>query len=127
MARWIGRGPGESRVAPWYSYFVPARITNSPAEEAVLSLDSLAVPAKALAPNVLEVGGHQIPVETRRSISRTEAEGLSRQLAGGFIVADRISTEARRVLAGAGWPGSTAGATCSCAVRPFSLTPTCPR
>jgi hypothetical protein len=57
------------------------------------------VPAKALSPTVLEVAGHQVPVETRRSVSRTEAEGLARQMAGGLLVADRISTEARRVLA----------------------------
>jgi hypothetical protein len=94
-----GREDSSPGWAPWYSSFVPARTTNNPAQEVVRALDSLAVPAKALAPNVLEVGGRQIPIETRRSISRTEAEGLSRQLAGGFIVADRISTEARRVLA----------------------------
>jgi hypothetical protein len=57
------------------------------------------VPATALSPLVLEVDGHQIPVESRRSVSGTEAEGLASQLAGGMLVADRISTEARRVLA----------------------------
>ncbi len=57
------------------------------------------MPAKALSRAVIEVGGRQIPVETRRSVSRTEAEGLARQLAGGLLVADRISAEARRVLA----------------------------
>lgn len=82
-----------------YSGFVPARITNSPAEEAARSLEALAVPAIALSPAVVEVAGRQISVETRRSVSRTEAEGLARQLAGGLLVADRISTEARRVLA----------------------------
>lgn len=97
LAVGVGR-VSSPRWAPWYSSFVPARTTNGPAEEAARSLDALAVPAKALSPTVLEVGGHQIPVETRRSISRTEAEGLSRQLAGGLIVADRISTEARKVL-----------------------------
>lgn len=78
----------------WYSDFVPARITNSPAEESARSLEALAVPAIALSPAVVEVAGRQISVETRRSVSRTEAEGLARKLAGGLLVADRISTEA---------------------------------
>lgn len=66
------------------------------------SLGALAVPAKALPPGVVEVDGRQIPVETRRSVSQTEAEGLARKLAGGFLVADRISAEARRLLADGG-------------------------
>jgi hypothetical protein len=47
----------------------------------------------------VEADGRQILVETRRSVSQTEAEGLARKFAGGIIVADRISEEARRVLA----------------------------
>ena len=84
---------------PGYSCFVPARITNSPAEEAAWSLEALSVPATALSRDIIEVAGRRFPVETRRSVSRTEAEGLASHLAGGFLVADRISTEARRVLA----------------------------
>ncbi len=85
-----------------YSGFVPARSTNNPAEELVRSLGALAVPAEALSPTVVEADGRQIRVESRRSVSQTEAEGLARKLAGGIIVADRISAEARRSLAGAG-------------------------
>lgn len=82
-----------------YSGFVPARSTNSPAEEVAESLRALAVPAKAMSPSAVEADGQQILVETRRSVSQTEAEGLARRFAGGIIVADRISKEARRVLA----------------------------
>jgi hypothetical protein len=65
----------------------------------VESLGALAVAARALSPVSIEVDGRRIFVETRRSVSQTEAEGLARKLAGGIIVADRISAEARRVLA----------------------------
>ena len=57
------------------------------------------MPAKALSRDLIEVVGRRFPVETRRSVSRTEAEGLARQLARGFLVADRISNETRQVLA----------------------------
>jgi hypothetical protein len=57
------------------------------------------VPARATSPGLLEVNGHQILVETRRSVSVADAEGLASRLSGGLIVADRISTDARRVLA----------------------------
>ena len=117
-----GRWPGSQRrrsgvgktgvLGGLHGIFLRVRTTtNGPAEEDVRALDSRRA-GRALAPNVLEVGGHQVPVETRRSIRCTEAEGLSRQLAGGFIVADRISTEARRCWLKAGWPGSIAEATC---------------
>lgn len=78
---------------------MPARSTNTPAEEVAQSLGALAVPAKALSPLAVEADGRQILVEARRSVSQTEAEGLARKFAGGIIVADRISEEARRVLA----------------------------
>ena len=81
---------------------MPARSTNSPAEEVALSLRALAVQAKALSPSAVETDGHRIVVETRRSVSQTEAEGLVRRFAGGLIVADRISEQARRVLAEGG-------------------------
>ncbi len=55
--------------------------------------------ARALSPVSVEADGREIPVETRRSVSQIEAEGVARRFAGGIIVADRISAEARRVLA----------------------------
>ena len=82
-----------------YSGFVPARSTNTPAEEVAQSLEALAVPATALSDALVKADGRHIPVDSRRSVSQTEAEGLSRKHAGGIIVADRISAEARRVLA----------------------------
>lgn len=85
-----------------YSGFVPARSTNSPSEEVARSLRALAVPARSLSPGVVEADGRHIPVETRRSVSQTEAEGLVRILAGRIVVADRISTAARRSLGDGG-------------------------
>ncbi len=63
------------------------------------SLRALAVPAKAVSPSGVEADGRQILVATRRSVSQTEAEGLVRILADRIVVADRISAEARRILA----------------------------
>lgn len=65
----------------------------------VRSLLALAVPALAVSERLVETDQRHIAVETRRSVSQTEAEGLARKFAGGMIVADRISSEARRVLA----------------------------
>jgi hypothetical protein len=84
-----------------YSVFVPARSPKTPAEEIVWSLTALDVPAEALSPTVVETDGRHITVEVRKSVSQPEAEGLARKLAGQIIVADRISAEARRVLADA--------------------------
>jgi hypothetical protein len=82
--------------------FVPARSQNTPADEVERSLLTLAVPAEALSATLVASDGRQIAVATRRSVSETEAEGLVRQFAGGIIVADRISSGARRVLAEGG-------------------------
>lgn len=94
--------PGRVVRHPWYSGFVPARSTNNPAEEVASSLEALTVTATALSPVAIEVDGRTIPVKARRSVSRIEAEGLTRTFPGGFIVADRISAEARRALAEGG-------------------------
>jgi hypothetical protein len=81
---------------------VPARSQNTPADEVAHSLLALAVPARALSETLVESDGREIAVATRRSVSQTEAEGLARKFAGGIIVADRISSGARRVLAEGG-------------------------
>ena len=78
---------------------MPARSPKTPAEEVVHSLLALEVPAAAVSEQLVETDGREIAVVTRRSVSETEAEGLARQLAGGIIVADRISAGARLALA----------------------------
>ncbi len=60
------------------------------------------MPAKAASEESVDVDGRTIDLLSRHRVNETEAAGLAAKLAGGMVVADRISKAAGRLLAEGG-------------------------